>query len=538
MGECQEATDEQSVQAARLGWWSDPLVTVGDQPINAADYLLERGAAEDPALMDDGRTITFEQLRVAVARLASELVARGIPAGSRVGVLGPSSFFWVVSYLASMHGHVVVPLSDKADVGGVHAQAARVGCRAVFLDRRYARRYATAFSDDVTIISDVCLEPGGTSYDEHSPPDPERTHDPQADAVLLFTSGTTAAAKVVRLTHRNLVSNTDSIVSYLGLGRQDRMLVVLPLFYCYGLSLVHTHLRAGGSVSLCKSFVFPEAVLDQMEREGCTGFAGVPSTYQLLLRTSSFSSRELPELRLLQQAGGKLSPTLVEELVKARPQSQLFVMYGQTEATARLSYLEPELTLEKLGSVGRAIPGVQLRVLNERGNDVAPGEMGEIFARGANISPGYLDEPHESAAKFPHGVLRTGDLATVDQDGLIYILDRADDFIKSWGHRVSSQEIEACVLQMPDLVSAAAIGVPDQEAGEAISVIVTARPGSSVSANDVLAFTRTRLPRHTVPKWVSITDALPLNANGKIDKPRIRELFVPLPIPRPSTSQE
>lgn len=524
MGDVPYVTDGRTTLAPWLEGWSEPARMDVDTGPNAADHLLERGLADDPAIIDRGRTHNFDQLRRAVDRLASELVAQKIPAGSRVGILGPNSFFWVAAYLAGMQGHVVVPLSDKGDEGSVRAQAERVGCRVVFLDRRFARRFAGAIPEGTAVITDACLEPGGVSYDEQFPPAPVRSAAPQADALLLFTSGTTAAAKVVRLTHRNIVANTESIVDFLGLTRRDRMLVVLPFYYCFGLSLLNTHLRVGGSVSLCPNFVFPEVVLDQMERDACTGFAGVPSNYQLLARASTFGTRELPSLRLLQQAGGKLPPAMVEELVRMRPHSQLFVMYGQTEATARLSYLPPEMTLDKPGSVGRAIPGVQLRVLDEGGRDVVPGEVGEIYARGANISPGYLDDEQASASKFPHGLLRTGDLATVDEDGTIYVVDRVDDFIKSWGHRISSQEIEACVMQMPELVAAAAVGVPDPEAGEAVSVVIAARPGSSVSEEEVLIFTRTRLPRHMIPRSVFVVDALPLNANGKVDKHRVREL--------------
>jgi acyl-CoA synthetase (AMP-forming)/AMP-acid ligase II len=251
----------------------------------------------------------------------------------------------------------------------------------------------------------------------------------------------------------------------------------------------------------------------------------VPSSYQLLVRASSFLSRGLPRLRTLQQAGGKLSPTLVEELVRTRPDTRLFVMYGQTEATARLSYLPPHLALAKPGSIGRGIPGVELRVLDPHGNPVRPGEVGEIHASGDNVSPGYLDDPVASASKFPGGVLRTGDLATVDEDGFLFVVDRVDDFIKSWGHRISSQEVEDCVMRLPDLVSAAAVGLPDEESGEAVVVAVTLRPGCDLTGDDVLAFARTELPRHVVPRSVVVVDRLPLNANGKTDKRVLRGLL-------------
>ena len=496
------------------------------QPVwaSATDHLLALGREQDPAVLEAGGETTFGALRSAVTTLSGVLHEHGVPPGSRVGILGPSSTFWVAGYLAAMQEHVAVPFTDKVDPVEVAARADKVGCRAVFLDRRLARRFSGAFSDDVTVVTDAALArpgPGGDGASAHVP----RPADPDADAVLLFTSGTTAAAKIVRVTHRNIVANTDSIVEYLDLDRDDRVLVVLPFYYCFGLSLLHTHLRVGGSVSLCNSFVFPEVALDQLERDQCTGFAGVPSSYQLLLRASSFLSRELPHLRTLQQAGGKLSPTLVEELVSTRPATRLFVMYGQTEATARLSYLPPDVAIAKPGSIGRGIPGVELRVLDEHGNPVVPGDVGEIYASGDNVSPGYLDDPVASASKFPDGVLRTGDLATVDEDGYLFVVDRVDDFIKSWGHRISSQEVEDCVMRLPDLVSAAAVGLPDVESGEAVVVAVTLRPGSRLTGDDVLAFARAELPRHVAPRTVAVVDRLPLNANGKTDKRVLRDLL-------------
>jgi acyl-CoA synthetase (AMP-forming)/AMP-acid ligase II len=234
----------------------------------------------------------------------------------------------------------------------------------------------------------------------------------------------------------------------------------------------------------------------------------------------------LPSLRLIQQAGGKLPPVLIEELLAAKPAATLFVMYGQTEATARLSYLPPGKLRDKPGSVGKGIPGVELRVLNENGAPVAPGDRGEIYATGANISPGYYEDPEGSVAKFTPRGLRTGDMAVVDDDGCIFIVDRRDDFIKSWGHRVSSQEVEAAALRMEQLVSAAVIGVPDDQAGEAVTLFVTARPGAEVTPDEVLAVCRQHLPKYMVPRSVLIRDALPLNANGKIAKPRLREMAV------------
>jgi long-chain acyl-CoA synthetase len=491
--------------------------------VNTTDYLLANGRPDDVALLDRGRSVTYRELRVAGGRLASALAALDLPRGSRVAVLGANSAFWVAAYLAILKlGHVAVPLSDRSSSADVERQCAWVGCAAVFLDRRQRRAFADAFPPPLPVITDGALDESARDGDDHWPEGP--VTDPDSDAALMFTSGTTAGPKAVRVTHRNLAANTDSIVSYLGLRRDDRMLVILPFYYCFGASLLHTHLRVGASVALCNTFVFPETAIDMLERERCTGFAGVPSSFQLLLRISSFGSRELPALRLIQQAGGKLPPVLVEELVRAQPGADLFVMYGQTEATARLSYLPPDQVRQRPGSIGRGIPGVDLRLVDQQGRPVPRGATGEIVARGANVSPGYWNDPDGSARKFAGGELHTGDLAVADEDGYLYVVDRLDDFIKSWGHRISSQDVEARVLEMPELVSAAAVGVPDVEAGESIALVATVRPGLEVGEQDVLAFARGRLAKHMWPASVHLVPSIPLTASGKVDKKALRAL--------------
>jgi long-chain acyl-CoA synthetase len=487
---------------------------------NTADYLLDSGAPEDVAIVEAGRRHTYTDLRAAVATLVAALAARELPPGSRVAVLGPNSFFWVAAYLATMKlNQVAVPVSDRLTPDEVRRHLDFVGCTTAFVDRRLLRRYASAFGAGTVVLTDDVL-----STSDGAPWPAPVACDPDADAALMFTSGTTSLPKAVRVTHRNIRANTDSIIGYLGLRGDDRVLVVLPFFYCYGASLLHTHLRVGGRIVLLNSFAFPETALEELEREECTVFAGVPSTFQLLLRASSFTRRELPSLRLIQQAGGKLAPVLVDEMLGAKNGATLFVMYGQTEATARLSYLPPDKLRDKPGSIGRGIPGVELRILSGDGRPVAPGERGEIYARGENISPGYFGDPAQSAAKFtPHG-LRTGDLAVADEDGDIVLVGRRDDFIKCWGHRVSSQEVEACALRVDRVMSAAAIGVPDLVAGEAITLFVVSRPGTVATPEEVLACCRAHLAKHMVPSTVLVVDALPLNANGKVAKARLSEL--------------
>jgi long-chain acyl-CoA synthetase len=490
----------------------------GEDLTNFSDLVLGQGAADQVAIIDGPRRHNYSALRGAVAALVAELHRLHLEPGSRIGILGPNSFFWVAAYLAAVKVGVAVPFSDKCTPAELSAQAEWVGCSALLTDRRTLRRYGAAFVGPV-----VTEEAVSRSAEAHLDATPV---DPSADAALMFTSGTTSRPKAVRVTHANLRANTASIVSYLQLTQSDRALAILPFHYCFGASLLHTHLAVGGSLVLCNTFAFPETAVELIDRETCTVFAGVPSSFQLLLRTSTYASRPLPTLRLVQQAGGRLAPDRIRELADAQPSSALFVMYGQTEATARLSYLPPAMLEHKVGSIGRGIPGVNLEVVDEAGLPVGPGENGEIVASGGNISPGYYRDPESTALKFPGGVLRTGDLATVDADGYIYIVGRSAEFIKSWGHRISPQQVEEAALAHPDVADAAVVGLPDPEAGESINlVMVPSGSDADFNESDLLIHLRERLPKHMLPKEVHLLDSLPLNASGKVARPQLRAML-------------
>ncbi len=492
--------------------------------MNTADYLLQTAEDERIAVVTRAESHTYAHLRQACRRMAGELSARGVAAGDRVGILGENSIFWIASYLATLKlGAVAVPFPTVLTPDDLQRKERFLRCRAMCLEKRLERKFAPILAPELIRINDAALREDGPSCWPAEAP----TFDIHQDAALMLTSGTTALPRAVRITHRNIQANTDSIVEYLELDCRERILVVLPFYYCFGTSLLHTHLRSGGSLALCNTFAYPETALDLLQAAECTGVAGVPSTFQTLLRNSSFPTRRFPSLRKVQQAGGKLQPVFQRELMAALPEARLFTMYGQTEATARLSYLPPELLPSKLGSIGRGIPGVKLRVVDESNREVKPGEVGEIVASGDNISPGYFEDPEATREKFVDGCLRSGDLATVDPEGFIFIVDRKSDFIKSLGHRVSSQEIEAKVLEMPEVVAAAAIGQPDELQGESILVFVTLRQGAQVSAGDVLQHCRAHMARHMVPKQVFVLDRLPTNAHGKVVKSVLRQRLEP-----------
>jgi acyl-CoA synthetase (AMP-forming)/AMP-acid ligase II len=487
--------------------------------VNTADYLLEAVDDRRVALITEAAQFTYADIRQAAARLAGELDAAGLRPGDRVGLLARNSLFWVGAYLAGLKlGAIVVPFATTITSDDLALQLRLAGCGRLCVERAVVRRFRRGLSAETLLISDEVLEQAGPStWPEHATIDRD-----DVDAALMFTSGTTALPRAVRVTHRNIQANTNSIIEYLGLTSAERILVVLPFYYCFGTSLLHTHLRAGGTLVLSNTFTYPETTLALMEAQACTGFAGVPSVYQSLLRNSSFSRRSWPALRKLQQAGGKLASGLIGELQAAVPHAEIYVMYGQTEATARLAYLPPALLATKLGSIGQAIPGVELRVVGEGGAEVRPGEVGEIVARGDNISPGYWQDPEASAEKFEDGALRTGDLATLDEDGYVYIVDRKSDFIKSYGYRVSSQQVEACILELPEVVAAAVVGEPDRVRGEAILGYVTLRAGARLRPEAIVAHCAARLAKHMVPRAVTILERLPMNSQGKVLKTALR----------------
>lgn len=490
--------------------------------MNTGDYL--PGAADDRcvAIIDGGKEYTYADLRAAIKRIAGALVHANVLPQDRVGIFGPNSFFWAASYLAILKlGAVAVPFSPSVTPPQLSGMQKLVACRVVCLQDRHITTTTSGVFSNCHLITDSILQDhqsAGLSWPE------SRSFSGDELAALMFTSGTTAGPRAVCVTRRNIQANTESIIAALGIQPDDRMLVVLPFHYCFGTSLLHTHLRAGASLVLAGSSSLPEVLLNEIEATGCTSLAGVPSVYQMLLRGSTFPRRDLPTLRKFQQAGGKLSPVLIEELAALRPTAQIFIMYGQTEATARLSCLAPEHLFARLGSIGRGLPGVELRVVNDAGQDVQPGEVGQIIARGDNITAGYLNDPEATARTFADGVLHTGDMATVDPDGFIFIVDRQSDFIKPLGRRVSSHEIEACLLTLPEVTSAAVIGIPDQLLGEAIKGYVTLQPGMLLEPKAIIAHCRRVLPRYMVPKEIVVMDQLPMNAQGKVLKTVLRQM--------------
>lgn len=498
--------------------------------MNLADYLLENGEDAAPAVITEDGALTYAGLRAAVDATAAALGDNGVAAGDRVGIFADNSPFWIASYLGILKaGAVALPFYASLDRAQFEALVELTAPRIFCMQQKFLTRHRASIPAGSALVTAVG-EPvvgGGEGFTAVTPayrgPVAAAAVNERTDlAALMFTSGSTGTPRAVMVSHRNIMANTDSIIRSLELDRRERVMVVLPFSYCFGTSLLHTHLRVGGSLVINNRFTFPKLVLDQMLETGCTGLAGVPGTYQILLRNSAFPRTRFPALRKIQQAGGKLPNVFISELRAAHPGAEYFLMYGQTEATARLSCLPPAALDAKLGSIGRGIPGVSLEVLGQDGRPITPGKTGEIVARGDNITLGYWQDQEGTAQCFRGGALWTGDLATVDADGYIFVVDRAKDFIKPAGHRVACKQIEDHLVAIPDVVEAAVIGIPDDLLGEAVKAFVSLRRGAKITAAEVLGHCRRVMPPYTVPKELKILGALPKNSSGKIDKTALR----------------
>jgi acyl-CoA synthetase (AMP-forming)/AMP-acid ligase II len=357
-----------------------------------------------------------------------------------------------------------------------------------------------------------------TSSGDHANPDlPIESNDL---ASIIFTSGSTGKPKGVMLTHGNIVANTRSIVQYLKLTSTDIQMVVLPFFYVMGKSLLNTHMAVGGTVVLNNQFAYPASVIQQMITEGVTGFSGVPSTYAYLLHRSPLreAREKLTSLRYCSQAGGHMASHIKEELIKVLPEhTKLFVMYGATEASARLTYVEPDRLREKIDSIGIPIPNVSMKVLDGEGNELPLGKTGELVANGPNIMPGYWNDSESTAKALTVHGYHTGDMGYRDGDGYFFVVGRRDNQLKVGGHRVNPQEIEDTIISTDLVIECAVLGVPDDLAGHRL-VAVVVPVNENATEREILSRCSKLLPRHKLPGEISFVRMLPKNSSGKVDR--------------------
>lgn len=537
-----------------------PIVPI-DPSISLVHQFLERSARLYPdkvAIIHGKVRATYSEINTRADNLAGYLLSIGARKGDRVALLMENCVEYVVSYYGIMKaGAVAVPLNSDLKQEGLRYAIEDLEAKILISRKRFEKLIFASNLHDLGLTHLILKSPHdlpsslfhlpSVSFDSVSSPSPPTSNllpptgsSPSPSpfsssyelcetslASIIYTSGSTGGPKGVMLTHRNIVDNVSSICQYLHLTDKDIQMCVLPFFYVMGKSLLNTHVAVGGTVVINNQFAFPASVLKEMIIEKVTGFSGVPSTFVYLLHRSPLASSrdQLTSLRYVSQAGGHMSRAIKEELRRVLPShAEIFVMYGATEAAARLSYLEPSYFETKLESIGRAIPGVELKVKKEDGSDAGTGEVGELVARGSNIMPGYWRKPEATEKAIVDGWYHTGDQAYMDDEGFFFIMGRQDDLLKVGGHRLSPVEIEDVLMESGLFVEAVVLGVPDELLGNKL-IVLAVPSNNSCEKSAVLSFCVGCLPKYKVPSDVRFTKALPKKVSGKIDRKACLALY-------------
>jgi len=451
-----------------------------------------------------GRTIGREDLPQLIAAYGASFRSAGLREGDRVLIGCSLSLPCALVYLGALYaGLVAVPVDERAVRDSAAMLLEATGAKAVWTEGGFKG----VGMDKGSIL---CLQ-GDLAKEilEIKPPAACRASDL---AVLMATSGSTGVPRFVMVSHGNLIANTEAIVRSQQLASDERAMLILPLSYCFGASVMQSHLYQGGGVVFDRRFMFPDKVLQATAQWECTTFAGVPTVYNVLLQRSNIRRMALPSLRRFLQAGGALAPQRINEMRSAFPLVQFYVMYGQTEATSRISCMEPERWEEKLGSVGRPLDNLMVRIVDEEGNDLPAGQIGELLVKGPSICSGYLNNPEETRRVFSDGWLRTGDLAHQDEEGYLWIDGRKGAFLKMRGMRVSFPEVEARVTAIPGVYECVARATDHPEAGEALVLFIVPDQGARIGMEEVCR----HLPAHWAIDSIRLVSELPKTSAGKI----------------------
>lgn len=489
--------------------------------MNFVDYLFENHkSSKKEFTFGLSESISIGELQQRVDRTARNMV-KTLGTRKEIMLISENSLFFLVSYFAAIKsGNQVMLVETRITEKELDNLMTRCDPKAILVQKGLQKKVGKYREE--CIITEGELE----ALDTQSRVTIPKTHDYDV-CDIVFTSGSSGVKKGVMLTHENLRTNTESIIEYLGLSENDRQMTVLPFYYCFGASLLHTHLRVGGSMAFDTS-PFLGGAVRAINKYECTGISGVPATYQILISKTDFLETQMPSLTYMTQAGGKLENKFIKQIADNFPNKKFIVMYGATEATARLSYLPAELVYRKMGSIGKGIPGVELEVRNASGITVKPGEIGEICAKGRNIMVGYYKDSEGTAAALKDGWYYTGDMATIDEDDYIFVVGRSKDFLKSAGFRISPYDIEQLICTNEKVAACAVVGLPDDLMGEAVTAVIELCPGHRQSdvEREILSLCKKELPSYKIPRRVVFIDRFPLNSSTKIDKPRVREMLM------------
>lgn len=482
---------------------------------------------ERVAIVDGERTLTYGEFHAAVAALAARLREAGVASGDRVAILLPKSIDECVAiFAASRAGAVFVPINDALRPQQVAHIVGDCGARVLVTRGDLARNLDGALSH-VGSLTTLVLPLRPTPPNAALPMSPAIGEDL---AAILYTSGSTGLPKGVMLSHRNLLAGTRIVRTYLGIGPDERILSLLPFSFDYGLNQLLTAVEQGARIVL-QTFRFGDDIVRALERHRITGLAGVPTIWAILTRAAPLLPRTpLPHLRYITNSGGAVPSATVRQLRNLLPQTQVFLMYGLTEAF-RSTYLPPAEVDRRPTSIGKAIPECEIFIVRRDGHRARPGEPGILVHRGPTVSLGYWNRPEDTARVLRPNPFRSavvggdtvcwsGDLVLEDEEGFFYFAGRDDAMIKCAGHRISPTEVEEVLMAAGCFRQVAVIGVPDPWVGQKVHALaVPAQPGVDTVA--ALRSAAAQLPAYMLPARIELVEALPTTPNGKVDYKRL-----------------
>jgi long-chain acyl-CoA synthetase len=498
----------------------------GDMSENLATLLIETAQrhGDRPAFRLDESVLTYAALDEASARVAGLLRERGVAPGDRVGIMVPNvPEFPVIYYGILRAGAVVVPMNVLLKGREVSFYVADPGVELLFAWGECgdaAREGASEAGAEAIVVGPGELESLLDAV-ESAPAVAERAAGDTA--VILYTSGTTGKPKGAELTHGNLRRNVEiSAIGLTKLTEDDILMGALPLFHSFGQTCsMNSAVRTGASLDLLPRFD-PTRALELMDRDGITVFQGVPTMYYALLNHPDRDRYDTSKLRLCVSGGAALPVEVLRGFEEAFG-ATILEGYGLSETSPVASF--NQLGRErKPGSIGTPIEGVEMKVVDDDDNELAPGEVGELAIRGHNIMKGYWNQPEATAEAMRGGWFHSGDMARMDDDGYFFIVDRKKDMILRGGYNVYPREVEEVLYEHPAVLEAAVVALPDERLGEEVGAAIALKPGAEADADELRDFVKQRVAAYKYPRRIWFVEALPKTATGKILK---REIEVP-----------
>ncbi len=484
--------------------------------------IIEGHPDSSTALICDGLTTSYGVLTEQVGRLRGALSTLGIGVGDRVALLCGNSPHFVVSYFACLGiGATVVPLNPSSPAPELQRELQVAGARAIVIEPKLVPAWAEVDRSVVpsltTVISTEDYQIQGAHnlnalLDHSSMPISPIGRDQLA--VLMFTSGTAGAPKAAMLSHQNLESNVRQLENLSLMTSDDVVYGVLPLFHIFGLNvMLGFTMLVGASVVLVDRFD-PLGALETFAKHKITVVPGAPQVWSAIAQLPGLSASTFGGIRIALTGSAKM-PESVTRLFEKQFNLKIYEGYGLTEAS-------PVVTISigddfKIGSVGRVLPGVEVRLVDENGEDTLSGDTGELWVRGDNVFLGYLDDPQATSRVLTsEGWLRTGDVAVIDDEGYAFLVDRIKDLIIVSGFNVYPAEVESVLIGHPHIASAAVVGVKHPQTGEAVRAFVVPVAGENLDEQAVIGFCQLHLARYKCPSSVLIVDALPVGGTGKV----------------------